>query len=109
MENFLKTEIDRSVKEMLPPTLTGKFQELMADQISKQVIDSWKSNNNTEKIEEITRKSQRKSQRKIKNTPFDRFKQEIIEECNCPVDDEMLQIIKISWKELSNEEKLKYK
>ena len=109
MENFLKTEIDKSVKNILPPTLTGKFQELMAEQITKEVMDSWKSKNNTRKIQEITTKSQPKSQPKIKNKPFDKFKQEVIEEFDCPVDDETLKIIKISWRELTNEEKLKYK
>ena len=49
MENFLKTELDKSVKELLPPTLTGKFQELMAEQITKKVMDL-KSTDNTENL-----------------------------------------------------------
>ena len=112
MENFLKTELDKSVKELLPPTLTGKFQELMAEQITKQVMDSWKSTDNTEKLNNILHKSTPKSTPKSKKTleqnlrkkAFLKFKQEVLENSKDEPDQEMLTYIKTLWKQLSPEE-----
>lgn len=112
MENFLKTELDKSVKELLPPTLTGKFQELMAEQITKQVMDSWKSTDNAEKLNNILHKSTHKSTPKSKKTldqnlrkkAFLKFKQEVLENSKDEPDQEMLTYIKTLWKQLSPEE-----
>jgi hypothetical protein len=101
MENFLKTELDKSVKELLPPTLTGKFQELMAEQITKQVMDSWKSTDNTEKLNNILPKPKQPNLRK---KAFLKFKQEVLENSKDEPDQEMLTYIKTLWKQLSPEE-----
>lgn len=101
MENFLKTELDKSVKELLPPTLTGKFQELMAEQITKQVMDSWKSDDNTEKIKNILITSKSITP---KRKAFLKFKQEVIENSKDEPDQEILNYIKILWKKLTPEE-----
>jgi len=101
MENFLKTELDKSVKELLPPTLTGKFQELMAEQITKQVMDSWKSTDNTEKLNNILHKPKQPNLRK---KAFLKFKQEVLENSKDEPDQEMLTYIKTLWKQLSPEE-----
>lgn len=95
MENFLKTELDKSVKNVLPPTLTGKFQELMAEQITKEVMDSWKSTDNTEKLKNImnTRKN-----------AFLKFKQEVLGNSKDIPDKKMLNYIKTTWKKLTPEE-----
>ena len=95
MENFLKTELDKSVKNVLPPTLTGKFQELMAEQITKEVMDSWKSNDNTEKLNNMmnTRKK-----------AFLKFKQEVLGNSKDIPDKKMLNYIKTIWKKLTPEE-----
>tara|TARA_B100001094_G_scaffold316534_1_gene357852 strand:- start:76 stop:423 length:348 start_codon:yes stop_codon:yes gene_type:complete len=95
MENFLKTELDKSVKQVLPPTLTGKFQELMAEQITKEVMDSWKSNDNTEKLNNImnTRKK-----------AFLKFKQEVLGNSKDAPDKKTLNYIKTTWKKLTPEE-----
>lgn len=97
MENFLKTELDKSIKEVLPPTLTGKFQELMAEQITKQVMDSWKS---TEKLSKNTLSKSLTPRRKA----FLKFKQEVLENSKDEPDQEMLSYIKTLWKQLSPEE-----
>ena len=108
MENFLKTELDKSVKELLPPTLTGKFQELMAEQITKQVMDSWKSTDNTEKLNNILHKPTTKSDsnplRKSRKKAFLKFKQEVLENSKDEPDQEMLTYIKTLWKQLPPEE-----
>lgn len=95
MENFLKTELDKSVKNVLPPTLTGKFQELMSEQITKEVMDSWKSTDNTEKLKNImnTRKK-----------AFLKFKQEVLGNSKDIPDKKMLNYIKTTWKKLTPEE-----
>ena len=102
MENFLKTELDKSVKELLPPTLTGKFQELMAEQITKEVMDSWKSTDNTEKINNILSKNTKSLTPRRK--AFLKFKQEVLDNCKDEPDKEMLSYIKTLWKQLSPEE-----
>ncbi len=108
MENFLKTELDKSVKELLPPTLTGKFQELMAEQITKKVMDSWKSTDNTEKLNNILHKPTTKSDsnplRESRKKAFLKFKQEVLENSKDEPDQEMLTYIKTLWKQLSPEE-----
>ena len=108
MENFLKTELDKSVKELLPPTLTGKFQELMAEQITKQVMDSWKSTDNAEKLNNILHKSTPKSKKtleqNLRKKAFLKFKQEVLENSKDEPDQEMLTYIKTLWKQLSPEE-----
>ena len=108
MENFLKTELDKSVKEILPPTLTGKFQELMAEQITKEVMDSWKSTDNTEKLNNILHKPTTKSDsnplRKSRKKAFLKFKQEVLENSKDEPDQEMLTYIKTLWKQLPPEE-----
>jgi len=108
MENFLKTELDKSVKNVLPPTLTGKFQELMAEQITKEVMDSWKSTDNTEKLNNILHKPTTKSDsnplRKSRKKAFLKFKQEVLENSKDEPDQEMLTYIKTLWKQLPPEE-----
>lgn len=103
MENFLKTELDKSVKELLPPTLTGKFQELMAEQITKKVMDSWKSTDNTEKLNNILLKTTPKP-KNLRKKAFLKFKQEVLENSKDEPDQEMLSYIKTLWKQLSPEE-----
>tara|TARA_Y100000389_G_C17227580_1_gene396482 strand:- start:125 stop:502 length:378 start_codon:yes stop_codon:yes gene_type:complete len=104
MENFLKTELDKSVKEMLPPTLTGKFQELMAEQITKKVMDSWKSTDNTEKLNNILSKNTPSKSLTPRRKAFLKFKQEVLENSKDEPDKEILGYIKTLWKQLSPEE-----
>ena len=103
MENFLKTELDKSVKEILPPTLTGKFQELMTEQITKQVMDSWKSIDNTEKLKNMLTKNTIRAPTSRKKA-FLKFKQEVLENLKDEPDKEILTYIKTLWKQLSPEE-----
>ena len=106
MENFLKTELDKSVKDLLPPTLTGKFQELMAEQITKQVMDSWKSTDNTIKLNNILHKptTRKTLETNLRKKAFLKFKQEVLDNCKDEPDKEMLSYIKTLWKQLSPEE-----
>ena len=112
MENFLKTELDKSVKNVLPPTLTGKFQELMAEQITKEVMDSWKSTDNTEKLNNILLKTtpkpkknlEKNLEKNLRKKAFLKFKQEVLENSKDEPDQEMLSYIKTLWKQLSPEE-----
>jgi hypothetical protein len=42
IENFLSHEIDHVIQQVLPPTLVGKFESLIVEQLKQDLVSAWK-------------------------------------------------------------------
>ena len=42
VENFLAHEIDHVIQQVLPPTLVGKFESLIVEQLKQNLVSAWK-------------------------------------------------------------------
>jgi hypothetical protein len=67
-------------------------------------MDSWKSTDNTEKLNNILSKNTPSKSLTPRRKAFLKFKQEVLENSKDEPDKEMLGYIKTLWKQLSPEE-----
>ena len=104
VEKFLNMHLHDSLKPALPPTLTGKFEELVSQQLSKNIMEAWHSPENIEKLQGLLNNRAPTDA----PTPFENFKQQVLNDCDWEIDEEITEQIKIMWDELSSDEQKNY-
>ena len=55
VETFLTSQVDIALENLLPPTLIGKHEELISQQLTQRLLDAWRqeviiTNENTDSI-----------------------------------------------------------
>ena len=67
VETFLTSQVDIALENLLPPTLIGKHEELISQQLTQRLLDAWRqeviiTNENTDSISSSPESSETQTQ-----------------------------------------------